>query len=113
LLYTHGFFHILWRPADIGRVRRRQLLAVRLCAALLPTASPDGRRERFADPNPPFLADLTRYAAGTAATKAGGAYEAAVQSGALGLLVRMLAAGYYADVRMRVEAAEALPQMDR
>ena len=41
---------------------RSQLLALRLCAALLPAAGPDGRRERFADPNPAFLADLTRLA---------------------------------------------------
>ena len=101
-----------------------QLLAVRLCAAMLPAARPDGRRERFADPDPRFLADLARHAAAAGRDTAAAAdaraghgsppaYDEAVQVEGLALLGRMAGAGFYADVRVRVEACEALPQMDR
>ena len=163
-----------------------QLLALRLCSALLPAAGADGRRERFANPYPAFVIDLTRLATAAAisttgpptavvlpaggydivspvrrqkfqhtqasksdraasaarATAAGAreaaaaaeaaaeaaeatvamevagsevmrAAEGAVWRTALGLLGRMAVAGYYADVRVVVEAAENLPQMDR
>ncbi len=148
---------------------RVQLLALRLCATLLPAAGPDGRRERFADPGPAFLADLTRLATAAAipaaglssadipgdhistsygrqippnsrqprrsatavtstaaeaaaeatkvvevaVSKVGGQTEGSLWRTALRLLGRMAAAGYYADVRVVVEAAENLPQMDR
>jgi hypothetical protein len=93
----------LQHPSQPGRAATTAVMAAAAAAAAAEAAAAEAAAKTA----------MTAVAIEVAGLEIEGAAEGAVWRTALGLLGRMVAAGYYADVRVVVEAAENLPQMDR